>query len=177
MDLITSFQTVRDIPFGPLPGDREDDRVARMLRGNKGSCTAKHYYLCDLLESEGMSTLLVTYPFRWKELDINYPRTLLEHAERMPLAYHLACKANISGGWVLLDATWDPPLEKLGFNVNDWDGSSDTTLAVRPLDEVVHETRKQRIEYIRNNRCYGQEQLQTTLEFHRLLDSWLQSAR
>jgi hypothetical protein len=40
--------------------------------------------------------------------------------------------------WVLVDATWDSPLKKAGFPVNEhWDGISDTMCAVLPLRSPV----------------------------------------
>ncbi|MDD4137527.1 MAG: hypothetical protein PHT99_06500, partial [Methanoregula sp.] len=52
----------------------------------------------------------------------------------MPVAYHLACRVRINGRWVLVDATWDRPLAKGGFPVNEyWDGYADTKCAVKPL--------------------------------------------
>ena len=40
--------------------------------------------------------------------------------------------------WILVDATWDRPLVKAGFPVNDhWDGYSEMRWAVKPLNSEV----------------------------------------
>jgi hypothetical protein len=52
----------------------------------------------------------------------------------LPVAYHLACRVQLGCRWILVDATWDPPLAKAGFPVNDyWDGCAETRCAVKPL--------------------------------------------
>jgi len=54
----------------------------------------------------------------------------------MPVSYHLACKVNIDERLVLVDATIDPALQKVGLPVNkEWDGISDTLLAINPCGE------------------------------------------
>jgi hypothetical protein len=59
----------------------------------------------------------------------------------MPPSRHLACKVDIDGRLVLVDATLDPPLERLGLPVNKkWDGKSDTLLPIKSGDgeEIYH---------------------------------------
>ena len=36
---------------------------------------------------------------------------------------------------MIIDATWDPGLDHLGFQVSEWDGLSSTGISVRPVAE------------------------------------------
>jgi hypothetical protein len=101
-------------------------------------------------------------------------------ADGMPNGYHLACKAYINGGWILVDATWDLPLKKLGFPVNEsWDGVSDTLNAVKPEQEIIHENDGERLEYIRKRgwRLLTEKEKALSLRFFDELNEWLQGAR
>jgi hypothetical protein len=63
---------------------------------------------------------------------------LRKQAVRLLIAYHLACRVQIGCRWILVDATWDCPLGRAGFPVNDhWDGYSETRCAVKPLKSPV----------------------------------------
>jgi hypothetical protein len=53
----------------------------------------------------------------------------------LPAAYYLACRVQIGCRWILMDATWDRPLGRDGFMVNDqWDGYSETRCTVKRLN-------------------------------------------
>jgi hypothetical protein len=101
-------------------------------------------------------------------------------ANEMHMGYHLACKAYINGKWVLVDATWDLPLKRLGFPVNQtWDGVSRTLNAVRPEEEIIHENEEERVQYART-RGWGllaHKERVLSLRFYDELSKWLQGAR
>jgi hypothetical protein len=88
-------------------------------------------------------------------------------------------KARIENRWALLDATWDRPLARVGFPVNEsWNGASDTRLAVERLDEIVHENAQERMNFVQarkyswtadDNVRYGR--------FISALNSWLEDVR
>src|SRR5690606_1833186 len=97
----------------------------------KGSCTPKHFLLRDMYERLGLLTLYAVYPFRWSDLEVDYPPFLRDLARAVPISYHLACKVEIEGRLVLVDATVDRPLRRLGLPVNEnWDGRSSMLLPV-----------------------------------------------
>ena len=57
-------------------------------------------------------------------------------AEAMPVSHHIACKVEIGGKLILVDATLDPPLQKVGLLVNmSWNGKDDTVLPMTPCGE------------------------------------------
>jgi transglutaminase-like putative cysteine protease len=137
---ISIFEHIRDIPYhiDPALFDLETG-PAKMLEINMGSCTPKHYLMGMMFENLGLKVRYCTYPFNWKDLGAGYPEELARQAEKIPVTYHLACKALLDGKWVLVDATWDTLLAGTGFPVNlEWNGLNDTRLAVVPAGETCY---------------------------------------
>jgi hypothetical protein len=133
---VTIFEKVRDIPYAVVPEINNAQHYLRMLTIGKGSCTPKHFLLRDLYEKLELPVLYVVYPFRWSDVEVDYPSWLRKLAEAVPTSYHLACKVEIGGNLVLVDATVDSPLRRLGLPVNDnWDGAGDMVLPVTPVGE------------------------------------------
>lgn len=168
---IDIYQRIRDIPYAVVPELIDPERYVQILKLNRGSCTPKHFLLCDMYQRLGMLVLYVIYPFRWDEVEIDYPPHLRDLAEAVPPSYHLACKVDIEGNLVLVDATLDPALERLGLPVNgEWDGMSDTLLPVKPSGEELF--------YHPSEACGLQPSLdEKSLAFYRGLNSWLEEVR
>ena len=114
----------------------------------------------------------MVYPFRWDEFESIYPTDVGKLSKDMPLSYHLACKVDIDGRLVLVDATLDPALEKVGLPVNkDWDGITDTMLAIHPcgMEEIYHPSEAHLMQpRITDNK---------SLSFYNGLNSWLEELR
>jgi len=136
---VSIFENIRDIPYAVVPQLIDAEGYADILKLDKGSCTPKHFLLCNMYQKLGMLVLYVVYPFSWCEWHpggLEYPARLMSLAEEMPKSYHLACKVVINDKLVLVDATLDSPLTKFSLPVNtDWDGVSDTVLPVNPRGE------------------------------------------
>ena len=80
--------------------------------------------------------LYAVYPFRWDQVEIDYPPRLKRLSKEIPTSHHLAYRVDISGEPVLVDATLDTGLKIFGLPVNEgWDGVGDTLLPVVPYDE------------------------------------------
>jgi len=138
---VAVFEKIRDIPYAVIPELVDYATYADLLRINRGSCTPKHFLLCDMYQRLGLDVLYVTYPFRWDALGVPYPPDLERMARTMPMRHHLACRVEIEGRLVLVDATADLALESLGIPVNkSWDGVSETLLPLEPLgsEEFYH---------------------------------------
>ena len=115
--------------------------------------------------------LYAVFPFRWADMEIDYPPGLRQLAESMPLSNHLACRVEIEGRLVLVDATADLALEKLGVPVNrGWDGISDTVLPIEPLGEeqLYHPSEAAHIDVSIDD---------ARLAFYDELNSWLEEVR
>ena len=133
---IAIFNRIRDIPYAVIPELNDHRHYLKILGLNRGSCTPKHFLLCTMFQKLGLQVLYVIYRYRWDEFAELYPPELWKLAKEMPLGNHLACKVDIGGKLVLVDATLDPSLAIVGLPVNqDWDGVSNTLLPVQPVGE------------------------------------------
>ena len=138
---INIYYQVRDIPYAVIPELNDTERYMGILKYGKGSCMPKHFLLCNMYQRLGMLVLYAVYPFRWDKASIDYPPRLKRLAQELPTSYHLACRIDIDGKLILVDATLDPALEKLGLPVNkEWDGISNTLLPIIPCgeEEIYH---------------------------------------
>jgi hypothetical protein len=137
--IISIFERIRDIPYSlTVPMTDPDTAPEQILLLGKGYCGPKHYLLAEMYSRLGYEVVYTTFPFLWNDPDLSYPPGLRQLATGLPLAHHLACRVRIDDRWVLVDATWDPPLACAGFPVNEhWDGRADTICAVKPLQSAV----------------------------------------
>ncbi len=134
--IIAVFEKIRDIPYGVLPELNNPAKYTRMLELNMGSCTPKHLLMCGMYRRLGLDVLYAVYPYRWAEFEELYPPDLWKLAQQMAPVNHLACRVELNGRYVLVDATIDPPLAGLGLPFTaSWDGESDTALPVLPTGE------------------------------------------
>jgi hypothetical protein len=88
-----------------------------------------------------LPVLYVVYQYKWEEFENLYSPELSKLAREITQANHLACKVEIEGKLVLVDATLDPALSLLGLPVNkQWNGLDDTLLPVEPCgeEEIYH---------------------------------------
>jgi hypothetical protein len=133
---IKIYEQVRNIPYAVIPDLNDNQRFAEILTYGRGSCTPKHLLLGHMFEKLGLTVLYAVFPYRWDHVKFDYPPRLRELAQKTPSAYHLACRVDIDGEMILVDATLDPLLEKLGLPVNkSWDGISNTILPIIPEGE------------------------------------------
>ena len=134
--MIAVFEKIRDIPYGVLPELNSPAEYTRILELNMGSCTPKHLLMCEMYRRLGLDVLYVVYPYRWAEFEELYPPELWKLALQMAPVNHLACKVELNGRYLLVDATIDPPLANIGLPfTTSWDGESDTALPVLPTGE------------------------------------------
>ncbi|HIE17767.1 MAG TPA: hypothetical protein EYP71_06180 [Dehalococcoidia bacterium] len=169
---ISVFYRIRDIPYAVIPELNDPWRYGDIIKLNSGSCTPKHLLLCHMYQKLGLEVLYVVYPFRWDEFKAIYPPELQKLAEAMPMGFHLACKVAIGDKLVLVDATLDLALQKIGLPVNkEWDGFSDTLLAVSPCgaEELYHPSEVAHM--------VPKEINEKSQAFYRALNAWLEQVR
>jgi transglutaminase-like putative cysteine protease len=181
---IAIFNRVRDIPYAVIPELRNPYiGPLTILKMNKGSCSPKHFLLGELYENMGIRTRYFSYPVYWKDLidmGIELPSELLKMAKNyMILDHHLCIKIQIDRKWILVDATWDLPLKKVGFPVNEnWDGLSDTKLAVDSIEEAMNEGAEGRYRYVlEKEKEYTREYIEKRDEFYHALNKWMMIVR
>ena len=169
---ISIFEKIRDIPYAIIPEISNADGFHRILEIGKGSCSPKHLLLANMFERLGITVLLAVYPFRWPSVEMEVPQVIYDTLAKLPDDHHMACKAVINERLVLVDATVDPALEKLGLPVNkSWDGISDTLLAVEPSGEelLFHPSEAGMINSIMIDPAH--------LDFFNRFNSWLEEIR
>ena len=132
--IIVLFEKVRDIPYGEI-GSRDPEEV---YRNNKGTCSGKHELLKELYQELGIKTKDFIAMHRFKDLKVNFPDSLKEILERSDIIDpHNFFKILVDGKWLTIDITWDKPLARVGFSVNEnWDGKSDMEICVVPLNII-----------------------------------------
>jgi len=137
--MVSIFTHIRDIPYSlVVPLQDPKTSMEQLLVVGKGSCGPKHYLLAEMYRKLNLSVVYATIAFSWNDHDLHYPPELRKQAALLPIAHHLACRVQIGCRWILVDATWDSPLAKAGFPVNDhWDGYSEMRCAVKPLKSPV----------------------------------------
>lgn len=168
---ISVYSRVRDFPYAVIPELNDGRRYVDILKVGRGSCSPKHLLLGSMFEALGLTVFYAVYPFRWDDFGIDYPDHLRSLARELPPSRHLACRVEIEGKLVLVDATLDPALRPLGLPMDDdWDGFSDTQLPMHAIAEEelysASEARLMRSEYDKK-----------ALVFYRELNAWLDEVR
>lgn len=153
-----------------------------LLLKNKGSCSEKHLFLGREFRKLGISVRYLTMTFDWRTLPV--PKEIINKKDS-PIGGHLALKIKLGGKWMIVDAAWDPGLEKAGFPVTkscasaqemnahllnwrsrNWDGRRDTKLAVKPME--LQESEKPPPEQIKRTE---------NREFYDALNKWMEKQR
>ena len=169
---IRAFEKIRDIPYAVIPGLTDPKRSEEILLLNKGFCYPKHYLLARIFGELGLSVLFEVYQFEWQEFSSLFPRRLRSLASCLPPDFHLTCQVDTGEGFVPVDATFDLPLQRLGFTVNsDWDGYSPTILPATPVSEKL---------LFHPDEAFGKKSstiLPEYLAFYVRLNEWLETAR
>jgi hypothetical protein len=173
------FQEIRDIPYMLYPELMNSWKGAlNMLKRNCGSCSPKHFLMARILKKMNIEARLVTFPFLWQAQEIAFPEKLQGFLPELPISYHVACRVRIEDKWVDADATFDPPLKKGGFVVNDWDGENNTQISVVYTGEIVHESEEARSEYVMRMRdSIPDEKKRLEAQFHKQLNAWFRGLR
>jgi transglutaminase-like putative cysteine protease len=177
---VNIFDKIRDIPYYVIAEHLDLEKgPSGMLKENKGSCTPKHYLLGMMYQRLGVDVRYHTYSFMWKDLDIEYSGVLKDLSERIPVTYHLACEAFLGERWVLLDATWDKGLAGTDFPVNEnWDGKSNTILAIKSINDFIHEDAAKRDKEIKEKTAaYSLPEKLELSRFSGELNKWLDQIR
>lgn len=103
----------------PYATDAAFDAVGLRERG-RGNCVAKASLLAEDLVALGMTTRLVSWEYELPVL-LDVQRTL-----RFGTDVHTATQVQLGDEWLLVDATHDPALARLGLAVSQWDGRTST---------------------------------------------------
>lgn len=162
MNSIQLFDKVRDIPYRiPINSNEEDF-----------CCNGKARRLRKLLEQEGLQARYVVCSFRWSDLDI--PKKILNLTDD-DFSTHVYLEVLIANRWIKIDPTWDAGLKDI-LPISEWDGETDTTLAVSPIEtysiekseEIMSHCEPEQVAVDRNDKNH---------DFEEALNSWLEQNR
>ncbi|MFB6191616.1 MAG: hypothetical protein ABEJ64_04260 [Candidatus Nanohaloarchaea archaeon] len=126
--VVELYEKAQQVPYACL----EDRDPGRLFETGRGSCLEKNAWLGERYEELGIPVRYRLVEFDWRDLPL--PEEVLELRDDYT-GEHLVLEIERGGEWLTVDASWDPGLEDAGFPVTgDWDGRSDTGVAVEPLD-------------------------------------------
>jgi len=162
MNIISTFNTVRDIPYRiPLSPGEEDF-----------CCNGKHIMLKKLLSEQGHEVRYRVCSFLWSSLDLPSKVSSISHDDN---ATHLFLEVMINSKWVIIDASWDIGLKNI-LKVNEWDGKSNTEIGVTPI-KIFAPQKSTEIMDADNNEASVQKDLEINGEFYKAFNDWLDETR
>lgn len=161
MKKIKYFYFVRDIPY----------KISTSLKEPDYSCSGKHEILFKLLKSLGLKVRYRICEFLWSSLNLPLK---LQKTINEDKCTHTYLEINIKGKWKILDATWDIGLKKI-FHINEWNGKSNTKIAVKPIKIFSPEKSKKMVgseteELVRQD-------LKINREIYKGFNNWLENIR
>ena len=153
---VALFEKVRDIPYF-IEKSLLDPRQhpTEILTTNRGSCSPKHYLLGLMYERIGLDARYISQKFSWNDATLLnlFPDDLKKFASKFPVIQHFNLEVFIENEWVLVDATFDLELKKLGFKINEkWDGFSNQNNAFTTWGSKQHKTAWDCASYIQSQR-------------------------
>lgn len=120
--IIKTFEFVQKIPYRVCKFESIDE----LITNNFGDCRHKHSFLFEVYSKLGLKVEKIIVLFDWKDLPI--PNEKLEILKKSGTIFpHEALYLFRDNKKILVDATWEPRLEKIGFPITKkWDGKSNT---------------------------------------------------
>jgi len=162
VDLITEFKKVRDIPYRiPLTLEERDD-----------CCSGKAERLYKIFKQEGYKVRYRVCTFRWSDLNLPEEVAVIPHEDECT---HTYLEIELSNDWKVIDATWDKDLKKI-FHINEWDGKSDTEIAVPSIECLSPEESESYLKVIAVPEAIT-EDLKKNREFYQSFNDWLEGGR
>jgi len=159
--VITNFYNVRDIPYRiPLSVGEEDH-----------CCSGKSTLLKEQLEKLGYKVKFRVCSFKWSDMDLPEEVISVPHED---LSSHSYLEVLINGIWIIVDPTWDSGLKSI-FTVNEWDGISNTEIAVKPIETFSTEKSSQIMANEDKQSIIAD--LQANGAFYQAFNDWLQQIR
>ncbi|MCB0917447.1 MAG: hypothetical protein KDC39_02630 [Actinobacteria bacterium] len=137
------------MPYYEKRGLKTRAWARHVLTHERGTCTPKHTVLGCMYSLLGFDVRYLFYPMRWAAQQLDYPQHLLELARALPECNHENIQIRVEGKWVIVDATYDLPLARIGAHVTPtWDGIANCAVAVDCENVVVHDSFEQRTRYL-----------------------------
>ena len=162
INIIEEFKKVRDIPYRiPLSPEESDD-----------CCSGKSNRLFGIFKKAGYDVRYRVCTFHWSDVKLPAEVQKIPHEDECTHSY---LEVMIGNERVIVDATWDEGLKEI-FDVNEWDGKSNTKVAV-PIRECFSPEKSAEIMQKDTTETALQEDLQKNGEFYKGFNHWLTEIR
>ncbi|MCK5025100.1 MAG: hypothetical protein KAS15_00810, partial [Nanoarchaeota archaeon] len=134
-------------------------------------CSGKHKKLFNLLTKQGYKVRYRVCVFLWSNLNLPQELEKIPHDDDCT---HTYLEIYLDDTWKILDATWDSGLKNI-FQINEWDGKSDTEIALEPIETFTPE---RSLEIVKNqNESLIKKDLKINREFYKAFNGWLDENR
>jgi hypothetical protein len=156
----------RDIPF----------RTPLSIEEQGYACVAKPEILDQMLQNQGLESRHRITKFRWE--DHRIPEKILKHTHEDPETHeYLEVKVPETGEWVEVDPTWDSRIRHPKFPTLEWDGKTETGLAVEPVEKLSVKESREFIEQDSTEEARREYFKKKNRQFFKALNKWLQEKR
>ncbi len=162
MNITEEFKKIRDIPYRiPLVPEEPDN-----------CCSGKSNRLFEIFKNIGYGVRYRVCTFRWNDMKLPAELQKIPHEDECTHSY---LEVRIENKWVVVDATWDKGLKEI-FYVNEWDGKSNTKVAVQAIECF---SPKESAEIIQKDATEEaiKKDLQKNGEFYKAFNDWLAEIR
>lgn len=162
MNIVEEFKKARDIPYRiPLAPEEPDN-----------CCSGKSERLFKIFKSVGYDVRYRVCTFHWSDMNLPVEIQKIPHEDECT---HNYLEVKIENEWITVDATWDQGLKNV-FDVNEWNGKSNTKIAV-PVKECF--TSEKSAEYMRESVSSKvvMEDIKKNGQFYEALNGWLKETR
>ena len=161
-ELIKIFESVRDIPY----------RIPLSLEEEDNCCSGKHEKLLRILKERGYEVRYRVCVFLWSSLSLPKDLKKISHSGK---SSHIYLEIKLDGVWRILDATWDKGLKGL-FHVSEWDGKSNTEIAVKPV-KIFSAEETTKVVKMENDEISIKRDLEANGKFYEAFNKWLEKNR
>lgn len=170
--IVALFETVRDIPYGDI-GSRDPFLV---LKKRRGTCSGKHQLLGFLYQAMGVPVRYMMCRTSFQCLKNILPDSLKQILESHDIVDYHNYLLILMNKWLVVDVTFDRPLARYGFPVNDnWDGLSNCTIAFPPIK--VFQVKDMIEEKHKAINALPEEEQELRSAFIKQLSEWMDSLR
>lgn len=162
---VAFFEFIRNIPY----------HIGLSKNEPNYNCASKCDVLAQLLHSIGIKTRPIICTFDWTETHL--PRTILA-LPRDTGETHQFLQVFIpeTEKWVNCDPTWDDALKKSKLAIAQWDGLSDTVLAVKPHHIYTPDESRAIIQNEHDPTAFNRH-MKKHRAFYKAVNAWLNSHR
>jgi len=162
INLVKEFKKIRDISY----------KIPLSLMDSDDSCSGKHISLFKKIREAGYNVRYKVCTFLWSDLNLPENLKIIPHENECTHSY---LEVKIGNKWKIVDATWDKSLEGL-LPVNDWDGKSDTVVAV-PVQKCFSPEKSAKIMQKSLEEQSIIDDLKKNGDFYKAFNEWLEKYR